>query len=372
MVFRDVRLNGLTTGKKLKTFSIMTDGERRTYFGDDQATDTLLETQPYNKYSMYDLYHGHIVHNMYGVEKTNIRSTTRVKHDQNTIEDFLNICLPGFRKEDVVKAVQNGSYTYVLMAPTVSGFVYSVDGQKYQQDIDTYLYRSVVSCEAGPFPTRQQMLSCGAATAEEMFQPAFNLQNIKYNYVIEIPNEYVNGYFDDATVLGDGINTKNHLGYDYRMHITDTADAGKISPETYSRKPVAYDGIDGHVIDVVRSFTVDGNGDKTYGKYYFETEFGVYRADTLSDSQAEIVPTATIYDLSCEVKQINEDGTALVGYNIASETGVTQINCLYETPGAYMAFTDNVLSVFGLNSDGPENEIISCDNAGRIIAAFKA
>lgn len=37
-----------------------------------------------------------------------------------------------------------------------------------------------------------------------------------------------------------------------------------------------------------------------------------------------------------------------------------------------MAFTDNVLSVFKLNSDKPENEISSYDNTGRIIAAFKA
>jgi hypothetical protein len=105
MTVSDVRINGITTGKKLKTFSLVADGEPCTFFGDDQATDSLDKTQPYNRYSMYDMYHGHIVHNMYRNDKLAIRSTTRVKHDQNTIEDFLNICLPRFDKSDIKKVV---------------------------------------------------------------------------------------------------------------------------------------------------------------------------------------------------------------------------------------------------------------------------
>lgn len=319
MTVSDVRINGITTGKKLKTFSLVADGEPCTFFGDDQATDSLDKTQPYNRYSMYDMYHGHIVHNMYRNDKLAIRSTTRVKHDQNTIEDFLNICLPRFDKSDIKKVVQNESYTYILTQPTISGFSYTFAGQQYSDELATYMYKSTVSCDQSAAPTRQHMLEHGDSTLEQMFTPQFSLQGISYNYVIEIPNEYVNGYFDDASILGDGINTKNHLGYDYRMHVSDNMAGHDVQISGQATVDVQYDGISGKVIDVI----------KTNGKYYIETQFAIYYADSLVEGLPHIYTPETVYDSEAVVKSLS--GDMFYTYDLILQNGY-EINCV-ETAG---------------------------------------
>lgn len=306
MSLRDVQLQSLTTGKKLKTFSVLVDGQPCLYFGDDEATDNLDKTQPYNKYSMYDLYHGHIVHNMYRNDKLRVRSTTRMKHDEGTVEDFLNIYLPNLGRDMISKVVQHESYTYVLTKPTVRGFTFKNEGVEYSRDIDTMLYQqSLPAQNAQPGMPYASMLSSGWAV-EDVLKPKFRLQNIPYNYVIEIPNEYLNGFFDDATILGDGINTKNHLGYDYRMHMIDTADMSKIQVRQTGQIDLSYDGVKCDLIDVAY----------TQGRYYFETNFAVYSSESLSTVPIVVEP-ATVYDKNTVVKDIY--GDVLKSYSVNAD-----------------------------------------------------
>jgi len=91
------------------------------------------------------------------------------------------------------------------------------------EPIYTYLYNPV----SGDYSSFSSMIADGVTNLSTIFNETFNIKNIKYNYIIEVPNEYIYNYYDDGIILGDGINTKNHLAYDYTMHmksnITDTA-----------------------------------------------------------------------------------------------------------------------------------------------------
>lgn len=257
----DVReLNYITCGKKQNTFNIgysYTDdghiGEdirdrptlstlrTTTLFGDIGEYSTMSQKFNSNKCSFYDIDNKMIIHNLYDVSKSLLKTTAK-KYSSNLLAKSENIemFVPPL-KSDFINICQFENYAYGLTkmtnkAPVILSVIMN-NKSNFDLTYHCSLSNDIIGTFLCPKPDEVQgmfrnissydelVLNAGSELSDAVISTIFNvkrdLKNVLHNYVIEIPegkiyNEYYNGY-----IQCDMMVAKNHLNYAYSMDMDE-------------------------------------------------------------------------------------------------------------------------------------------------------
>ena len=124
-------LNYITAGKTQNTFNVTycytNDGMIRarnkpaelsvartnTFFGDIGEYETMSDRYNSNKESFYDITHGIIVHNLYNINKTKIKTTAKKYSSSLTSTEYQDIYIP-YISSDFIHLCQFKSNAYGL------------------------------------------------------------------------------------------------------------------------------------------------------------------------------------------------------------------------------------------------------------------
>lgn len=252
----DVReLNYITCGKKQNTFNISycytDDGHiaknivgrpanlsvlrTTTFFGDLGEYSTMSQQYASNKCSFYDINHKIIVHNLYDIEKSLLKTTAK-KHSQDLMQtENIDMFMPQLHS-DFLHICQFENYAYGLTQMTnQSPVILSVVMNNNSNFDITYHYNlsnDTIQTFTCPKPDEVLPSYADATSYDQLIEDSYDLsdtvistifnakrsfKNIMHNYVVEIPedkewNDYSKGY-----IQSDMLITKNHLNYSYTM-----------------------------------------------------------------------------------------------------------------------------------------------------------
>lgn len=243
-------LNYITAGKTQNTFNVTycytNDGMIRarnkpaelsvartnTFFGDIGEYETMSDRYNSNKESFYDITHGIIVHNLYNINKTKIKTTAKKYSSSLTSTEYQDIYIP-YISSDFIHLCQFKSNAYGLTHEHKNNlqmpYINMNNASKFDttyhsvissDEIHTFLYprpqelNSSCSSYTGVVDIAGELSNCAIST---IFQLGRDLRGIQYNYIVELPEnskhiDYTKGY-----ILGDAIATKNHLNYQYSI-----------------------------------------------------------------------------------------------------------------------------------------------------------
>lgn len=249
----DIReFNYITSGKAQNTFNVSfcytDDGMiqdvvskppelsilyTKTFFGDIGEYPTMSQKNASNKLSFYDKDHKVIVHNLYEVSKTKLKTTsTKSTPLKYGTTEKLDIFCPQI-SNDFVNVVQFSNYAYGLTKSTLAQpMMLNVQMNNTTTFDSTYHY--VISSNhdlmfASPRPneicsntsTYTEIIDANPTLSNYLlstaFRPKIDIQGVLHNYIVEIPeggeyNDYMAGHIQADLVLA-----KNHLNNLYTM-----------------------------------------------------------------------------------------------------------------------------------------------------------
>lgn len=251
----DIRaLNYTTSGSKQNTFNIeycyTNDGMiqskkkppeilsatpwTRTFFGDVGEEESMSQIYATNKAAFYDLSNDLIIHPLYNINKTKLRSTAT---KQDLKKQNVDLYLPTV-SSDLIGMCQTGNYAYGLSRetqkqPVSLSVVFngntSIDSSYHyllsSDNLQTYLYPTVsdltnVSEISSYDLFVKEVPELSNARLSSIFSVARCLNGIRYNYLLELPESTIDNKYDEGFIQCDMATTKNHHNYLYDMHIS--------------------------------------------------------------------------------------------------------------------------------------------------------
>lgn len=202
----------------------------QTFFGDIGEYDVMSDKYNSNVQSFYDMTNGMIIHNLYNVNKTKIKTTSKqigstgyqdifVPYISN---DFMHICqfksyayglTPEYSTNPCMKYIQLNDYT---------DFDTTYHNKLSSDCTHTFLYPHVEEIDATCSSYNSIIEKYGDLSnsiISSIFCPTRDMLGICHNYIVELPeygkyNNYIDGY-----IFGDAIMAKNHLNYQYSMNV---------------------------------------------------------------------------------------------------------------------------------------------------------
>jgi hypothetical protein len=286
-VFNITSFNYLASGKTEKLFNLDLELDGVKYPGMvfiadiDENNDVMNGIVNANRFSL-KLSDGTIIHALYDIKDTCIKSTIKKvrssdsSYDGNS-DDYLDIYAPVL-ESDILGFCQLGDYAYCMTDKTKVGPTMQstnlldqrkltptddINGTKYnfklsEKTLNTYLY---------------DQPSIEHSTISDYFIPKTNLKNLKYNYIIEVPQtNIVNNDYSAGDILGDIFICKNEFDYSYSMDMPDS-----------------------DTLSVSRKYLGLGTcGDRIYLKFIDNVDYSTSEVD---DNSAEII-NKQMYDSS--------------------------------------------------------------------------
>lgn len=249
--------NYITSGKKQNTFnfaySYTDDGMiqneaskpsgmsaiiTQTFFGDVGKYDTMSQRYDSNKASMYDIDNKRIIHNVYDLSKTPLKTTSNKASYMS--DEKIDIYVPQI-SNDFLNLVQFKNYAFGLTRLTtdepimlntiydqLSKFKVSYCYQLSNEQIQTILYPRPTelsiyddSLNDQSYDTYTEWIDNNQSLSNTIISSIFNFRRvligINYNKLIEIPedveyNDYSKGYIQCNQIV-----MKNHLNYAYTL-----------------------------------------------------------------------------------------------------------------------------------------------------------
>ena len=247
-------LNYTTSGSKQNTFNIeycyTNDGMiqskkkpqailsatpwTRTFFGDVGEEETMSQAYATNKAAFYDLSNNFIIHPLYSINKSKLRSTAT---KQGLKRENVDLYLPHV-SSDLIGICQNGNYAYGLSRETqkqpmslsvVFNGNTAVDSSYHyvlsNDNLQTYLYPTISDLnnleEISSYDLYvKQVPELSDARISSIFSVARSLDGIGYNYLLEIPESTIDNKYDEGFIQCDMAVTKNCHNYLYNMHVS--------------------------------------------------------------------------------------------------------------------------------------------------------
>lgn len=246
-------LNYITAGKSQNTFNISyrytDDGmiqvvdvskkpaslssiRTHTFFGDIGEYDTLSEKFGSNKESFYDITNKIIIHNLYNINKSKIKTTAK----QHSSSEYKDLYVP-YQNTDFIHVCQHKTHAYGLTTEKYENPIIISAQMNNLANYDVTYHYTLSSDNFHTFLyPKPEEVSPGCTTYTEAIDNAYILSNacistifnakrdllgITHNYIVEIPEngkfiDYTNGY-----IIGDTIVAKNHLNYLYTLSVDD-------------------------------------------------------------------------------------------------------------------------------------------------------
>lgn len=208
----------------------------RTFFGNIGTDETMHDSYATNKSAFYDVNNKIIIHNLYDITKTRLKTTAKKQSVDPTRNDRIEMYAPVV-SSDLFDICQLANYAYALTEKTSQSPVmlsadftgatatdYSYTYALVNQCIDTYLYPMVTDLTGSEAISTYQLYALENELSDSrissIFSSARDLDGINYHYLLEIPegtvdNDYDRGYIQANMYLG-----KNVLNYMYDTQIS--------------------------------------------------------------------------------------------------------------------------------------------------------
>lgn len=226
-------LNYITSGKTEKLINVsLGSNPNMVYVANiDSSNTTMLSSLLANASSMKTKT-GTIIHNLYDIKnvciKTTIKKPTKDNVYTDTFDDFMEIYAPSLpHSQAIVNFCQLFNYSYCLTTrlsygPNMIQTNILDNDVTVSSAIDNNAYNLKIKAEK-PKTYIYSKLAEDFPSISSHFIPKYNLTDIKYNYVIEIPqaNAIYNNYFS-GDILGDIVVCKNEFDYSYSMDMPNT------------------------------------------------------------------------------------------------------------------------------------------------------
>lgn len=252
----DIRsLNCITSGTKQNTFNIefcyTDDGMiqskekpdvikhkikfTKTFFGDVGKEESMNQKFATNEAAFYDINNKFIIHPLYNMTRSKIRSTAT---KQNLAKENVDLYLP-IVSSDIIGICQNQNYAYALTEetdqdPIKLSVIYNsstkVDNSYHyvlsNDHIDAHLYPTISDL------TNDRSMSCyqqyalsddislSSSRLSNVFSIIRNLNGIRCNYLVEIPECTIWNRYTDGYIQADMAVTKTFHDYVYNMEIS--------------------------------------------------------------------------------------------------------------------------------------------------------
>ena len=249
----DIReFNYITSGKAQNTFNVSfcytDDGmiqdavskppelsilHTKTFFGDIGEYQTMSQKNASNKLSFYDKDNKTIIHNLYEVSKTKLKSTStkRIPAKYGATEK-IDIFCPQI-SDDFIYIAQFSNYAYGLTKSTLAQpMMLSIQMNDMTTFDSTYHYVISNDTDMTFLSPKPQEICANVSSYTEIidsnpelsnyllstvFRPKISIQGVYHNYVVEIPegesyNDYMAGY-----IQADVVVAKNHLNNVYTL-----------------------------------------------------------------------------------------------------------------------------------------------------------
>lgn len=195
----------------------------------EENDDVMENTLPYNLTSMKRNGSSTLIHNLYDIDDVCIKSTIKKSNandinSENPSDDFVDIYAPSTH-EDISYVCKNGTFTYCLTKRKSETPAYKVTNLDIKREQDQW--QSVTDTNYN-WRIREQELNTYiyAPLSDDLdlsshFDPKFNLTNIKYNYVFELPQSSATfNNYEYGDVYGDIFNCKNVYNWQYSMDMS--------------------------------------------------------------------------------------------------------------------------------------------------------
>lgn len=216
-----------------------------TLFGEITETDSMSKTCPGNFGSLYNITSAFVIHNLYDIKDSKLRSyLIENHHAQNANYQHISSYYQQINT-DFIDVCQVGSYAFGLtprsstqmVSPSVK-FLTNNDVfpdssyvmQLQERPTNTYLYPTpsqLGSTTYFDFISAQYIY--GDATNQinysvisSIFDPVVNLLSVKYNYLVDIQENSLYNNYKYGYILANTIQCKNQLGSNYSMNVSQT------------------------------------------------------------------------------------------------------------------------------------------------------
>ncbi len=244
-----LNLKSMTVGSKARIFETTTLG---TFVADIQSTESMNPTNHIdpanNQGNMFDLINNNLIHNIYPIDSVRVRSSHfRKKQSEQTghVSDYVETYIPHVEYNNIT---QYNDHTFMLSDLTLespqSPYLIDMDtSAKWPAIVYTYAIQSIPN-HTYVYPSSGVITS--EITSLSALLPVYNLMDIKYNYLAEIPMAQDYFFFNDGQVLGTAFNMKNEYDTFYNMNsIVISTDSNHVSAslgECRSYKKIGYTG----------------------------------------------------------------------------------------------------------------------------------
>lgn len=278
--------NYITSGSKSKFINLdlssIDNNENKknmTFICGIEYNDTIMSyDKNHNKSSLYDNTTNNIIHNLYDIKdicfKSNIKKTITSNSEKDSFksENYVDIYGPQINS-DPLGFVQVNDYIYCLSKRTTEGcfFKKTTLSDSKNTDVIDSLYSWQLNSDNLKTYTYYWKDNSGKLTPEA-FKTGVILNNIKYNYMFEIPvnSEYQD--FENGDIHSDIFQTKNVYDSYYSMNMISNH----------------------YTIDNCRNYCGIGKFDNTiYLKYYDNVQ---YKGSWVSNKTDPFDGTITTYN----------------------------------------------------------------------------
>ena len=220
----------------------------RTFFGNVGEEESMSQRYGTNMESLYDVNNNIIIHNLYDLTKVKLKASTSQGSSKKVdlfipeiSDDFLDVCqFDGFAY-GLTKRTNDSLTVLSTCMNNKSDTDYSYHYQ-YAKDglIATHLYPIVQidltadMIEHGIKESKVSQISTydlyvlgggvdpmlSAQRVANVFNVARNIQNVKYNYLVEIPENMEFNKYEDGYIQCNAFLAKNDLTYQYDMNVS--------------------------------------------------------------------------------------------------------------------------------------------------------
>ena len=251
-------LNYITCGKKQNTFNITycytDDGHiasdmasrptlstlhTTTLFGDIGEYQTMSQRYNSNKCSFYDMTNKMIVHNLYDKSKALLKTTAKKQSSGLQKRQNIDMFMP-LLSSDFINICQFDNYAYGLTEMTDQSpicknvsmndhgsFDTSYHYALSNRQIETFLCPKPDEVSAGTSAMSYDSLvqesgELSNSVISSIFDVKRAMEGIKYNYILEIPEDTMQNEYYDGFIQCDMAIAKNHLDTSYTMDMTSS------------------------------------------------------------------------------------------------------------------------------------------------------
>lgn len=195
-----------------------------------------------NEASMYDIGNKVIIHNLYELPKSKLK-TTAIKHSSvSASTEKIDMYVPHI-SDDFINVVQFENYAYGLTKMTLDDPIVLSVVMNHNSNFDvtyhyalsngsqltfTYPKPDEVVGSGSPYQTYQELLdnnlNVSAYILSTIFQIKRDLSGVQHNYIVEIPEYKTVNTYQKGYIQCDQIIAKNHLDYTYTLSTTSQYD----------------------------------------------------------------------------------------------------------------------------------------------------